>query len=135
MQEIFSRSKILSTIKTLVFSKSRCLPITARAPAITHGCTVALLVRDQQGAIVAGLSGWTWGGMLKIQYLWVREDHRGQGYGRRKCRPPRPRAGRAAAARWRWDMHSFQAPDFYPKFGYALMVCWKMTRLAIKPIT
>ena len=40
---------------------------------------LAVLVRDDGETIRAGLTGYTWGGALKIEYLWVHEELRGQG--------------------------------------------------------
>ena len=40
---------------------------------------LAVIVRDGDGAIVAGVSGYTAWGWLYIQWLWVNEAFRGQG--------------------------------------------------------
>ena len=45
------------------------------------GRWLAIFVRDADKDIVAGLSGWTWAGWLKVANLWVRDDLRRQGHG------------------------------------------------------
>jgi GNAT superfamily N-acetyltransferase len=40
---------------------------------------LAIFVRDDDGAVVAGISGWTWGGCAELQHLWVEATRRGQG--------------------------------------------------------
>ena len=45
------------------------------------GRGLASFVRDEQGTIVAGISGYTWAGFCEIQFLWVHESRRHQGLG------------------------------------------------------
>ena len=37
--------------------------------------------KDESGKIFAGISGYTWGGVCFVSYLWVAEEHRGKGMG------------------------------------------------------
>ena len=81
---------------------------------------VAFVLRDADGAIVGGLSGWTWGGCLEIALLWVHEDWRGQGYGARLLQLAEQRAIDQGCRQVVLDTFSFQAPAFYQRHGYEI---------------
>ncbi len=57
--------------------------VEQNAAATGHGgeTQLAVFVRDEQGGIVAGIYGWTWGGCCELQHLWVDESRRGRGLG------------------------------------------------------
>ncbi len=80
---------------------------------------VAIVVRDDAGAIVGGLWGMIGYRWLFIQYLALPETMRGQGVGRRLMRQAEAEA-RADDCIGIWlDTFSFQARGFYEKLGFA----------------
>jgi GNAT superfamily N-acetyltransferase len=55
---------------------------TARATGHADETQLAVFVRDDDGTVVGGIYGWTWGGTCELQHLWVDETRRGAGIGR-----------------------------------------------------
>jgi GNAT superfamily N-acetyltransferase len=90
------------------------------ATGITDGRLLSLVLRDEQGSIVAGLYGWTWGGCLDIKYLWVPEALRGRGHGTRLLEAAEQEALVRGCTQALLDTHSFQAPAFYQRLGYTI---------------
>lgn len=79
---------------------------------------LALFVRDEQGAIVGGLSGYTHWSWLFISHLWVDESLRGQGYGKGLVKRAENEAIRRGCRHAYLDTFDFHAPGFYQKLGY-----------------
>jgi GNAT superfamily N-acetyltransferase len=81
---------------------------------------IAIFVRDDAGANIAGLTAFTWGGTLRIQFVWVHENWRKHGYGKRLIAATEQEAIARGCKQSVLDTHSFQAPEYYPKLGYTL---------------
>ena len=81
---------------------------------------LAIFVRDGDGAIIAGLTAYTWGGTLRILVLWVHENWQRHGYGTQLLAAAEQEALARGCEQAVVDTHSFQAPQFYPKRGYSV---------------
>ena len=90
----------------------------AAATGVDDGRWLAIFVRDTDGAIVAGLHGWTWGGTGFVQAIWVDKRLRGHGLGSRLIAAAEAEAVRRGCRQMHLDTHGYQAPDFYRRLGY-----------------
>lgn len=81
---------------------------------------IGLSIRSSDGAIVAGLYGATMWGWLMVDGLWVAEDLRGNGLGRRLMLAAEALAvERGCRGSW-LGTFDFQARNFYERLGYTL---------------
>jgi GNAT superfamily N-acetyltransferase len=85
------------------------------------GRWLGIFVRDADGRITAGLSGWTWAGWLKVSILWVDRDLRRRGIGSDLLKAAETEAAARGCTRATLDTYSFQAPDFYQRLGYRIV--------------
>ena len=88
------------------------------ATGFRDGRWLTAFVRDDVGTMIAGLSGFTWGGYAKVEYLGIAEPHRRAGLGRRLLAAAEAEARVRGCALIVLDTHDFQAPGFYTKLGY-----------------
>ena len=75
-------------------------------------------VDDEQGQLLAGLSGWTWGTCAGLAMVWVREDSRAQGWGAQLLRAAEDVARERGCVQVTVSSFTFQAPGFYERHGY-----------------
>ena len=79
---------------------------------------LVIILRDEAGTVVGGLTGTTFWGWLAIERLWIDEAARGRGYGARMVRMAEVEAVARGCRQVLLDTMSFQAPEFYRKLGY-----------------
>lgn len=76
------------------------------------------VIRDNANAIVAAISGHTWGSCCHVVCLWVHELHRHNGLGRRLLIAVETEAISRNCNQILLYTHSFQAPGFYEAMQY-----------------
>jgi GNAT superfamily N-acetyltransferase len=100
------------------FLGDRIYEFNAGATARDDGELFAVTRRDAAGAIVAGASGYTWGGCCYVAHLWVSRPLRARGLGAAILLAAEGHAKVKGCAIVLLASHSFQAPAFYEKMGY-----------------
>ena len=81
---------------------------------------LAIFVRDA-GAIVAGISGWTWGDCCELQSLWVQPSLRGRGLATRLIAAAETEAAARGCSQTVHFTYAFQDRGLYERNGYELM--------------
>ncbi len=81
---------------------------------------LAIFVREA-GAVVAGISGWTWGDCCELQSLWVHPDRRGRGLAALLLAAAEAEATSRGCSQTVHFTYDFQAQALYEKSGYELM--------------
>ena len=77
-----------------------------------------IYVEDDSGELMAGLVAETFGNWLEIEYLFVKEEFRGQGIGSQLLQQAESEAKKRNCRFAFVNTYQFQAPAFYQKHGY-----------------
>src|ERR1043165_9299651 len=85
------------------------------------GKLFALVVRDNENKIIAGISGWTWAMVSEVSLFWVSGKFRGSGIGKRLLKAAECEIARRGCKTIFLRSYAFQAPHFYEQQGYEVI--------------
>lgn len=83
-----------------------------------QGRNLCFVLRGPDEEVVGGVIGATFWDWFHVDLMWIREDLRGRGYGERLLASAEDEARKRGAKHAYLDTFSFQALDFYKKYGY-----------------
>jgi len=78
------------------------------------------IIKDENDSIIAGISGWTWANACEITTLWVSQQDRKQGLGKKLLEAAEKEATANNCRIISLRSYDFQAPLFYEKYGYEI---------------
>jgi GNAT superfamily N-acetyltransferase len=81
---------------------------------------LAIFVREE-GEVVAGISGWTWGDCCELQSLWVQPSLRGRGLATKLLAAAEAEATARGCVQTVHFTYEFQARRLYERNGYKLV--------------
>ena len=76
---------------------------------------------DENGDIIGGILGGTYWGWMYVDILWVHESHRKKGIGSKLLTEAEREAVCRGCHHVHLDTMSWQAPEFYKRFGYEVI--------------
>ncbi|MCP1125166.1 GNAT family N-acetyltransferase [Bacillus sp. 3103sda1] len=79
---------------------------------------VSFMVKDEEGNIVGGITGTIFWHHMHIDFLWIEDKLRHQGYGTKLLHKIEEIAKEKKCRLIMLDTFSFQAPEFYKRHGY-----------------
>jgi ribosomal protein S18 acetylase RimI-like enzyme len=82
---------------------------------------ISFILRDEGEKILGGITGTIFWYHLHIDFLWVDESLRGKGYGKQLLDNIEEMARENRCNLIQLDTFSFQAPNFYQKYGYEVV--------------
>ena len=100
------------------FLAQKIYEFNAQETGMYDGEEFAGAIRNTSGEIVAGVSGYMWGGCCQVSHLGVHKSHRFNGLGSSLMRSVEKEARRKGCAQVVLSTHSFQSPKFYERLGY-----------------
>ena len=102
----------------LAFLEDRVAEATRSSAGVADDLELAIFVRDDDGQVLAGVSGGTWGGCCELQHLWVDQTLANRGLGSALMRAAEEEARRRGCTDVVLLTHDLQAPGFYERLGY-----------------
>ena len=82
---------------------------------------ISFTLKDESGQILGGVIGAVKWSYVKIDFLWVDDALRGQGYGKSLLEEVERKARERGCDSIEVDTFSFQAPEFYKKQGFEVV--------------
>ncbi|WP_033337544.1 GNAT family N-acetyltransferase [Catenuloplanes japonicus] len=92
--------------------------INEAAVAADDHRNLAIRLTADDGTLIGGITGYTWGGCGGITSLWLAPEHRGRGLGSELLTAAETEIRRRGCDRVVVATMSFHAPSFYLRHGY-----------------
>lgn len=108
------------TSKEIRFLEDMVYEYNASKTGKDDGKLFSKLIYDSENKIVAGISGWTWANACEITLFWVKEEYRKKGYGKILLNSVEEKAKKEKCKAIFLRTYSFQAPNFYQKYGFKI---------------
>jgi GNAT superfamily N-acetyltransferase len=90
------------------------------ATGIRDGQLFGLFLRSADGIAIGGANGWSWGETCYVRNFFIPAHLRGRGLGARLMADVEGEARKRGCRQILLETHSFQAPGFYQKLGFAV---------------